>query len=348
VGLRTALRLTRTLDTSSGQPVAPAIHSPWSDTDQLSTIVWSDLLDLDLLPLTRAEAMAVPAMARARHLIVGAVATCPLVAYRGAVALPDADQPAWMYRTDGDVSPWHRMAWTVDDLVFSGWSLWAVDRGADGSVLAADRVPFDAWSFGDDGRTILVGDQPVARRDVVLIPGPHEGVLSFAARSLRAASKLERSAARHAQNPVPSVELRQTQDVQLTTAERDELVAGWVAARASESGAVGFTSYGVEAHALGQVPEQLLVEGRNAAAVDVARHVSMPAAMLDATTAGASLTYETTQGRSGQFLDYGVRLYLDAIAGRLSMDDVVPRGTRTVLDTTGLTALVPTEPNTLD
>ena len=347
MGLRTALRLNRAT-ANAGQPVAPAIHSPWSDTGDLSTIVWADLLDSDLLPMTRGEAMAVPSMARARHLLVGAVATCPLVAYSGADPLPDADQPAWMYRTDGDVSPWHRMAWTVDDLVFHGWSLWAVDRGSDGTLLAADRVPFDVWSWGEDGRTVLVNDRPVNRADVLLIPGPHEGVLSFAARTLRAASKLERSAARHAANPVPSVELRQTQDVALTPKERDDLVAGWVAARASETGAVGFTSYGVEAHPLGQVPEQLLVEGRNAAAVDVARHVSMPAAMLDATSAGASLTYETTQGRSGQFLDYGVRLYLDAIAARLSMDDVLPRGKRTVLDTTGLTALVPDQPNTLD
>jgi hypothetical protein len=321
--------------------------SPWASSDDLSSIVWADLLDVDLLPITRAEAMAVPAMARARHLLVGAVATCPLVAYAGQDPLPDDQQPAWCYRTDGDVSPWHRMAWTVDDLLFSGWSLWAVDRGADGALLAADRVPRDRWSFGDGG-TVLVDDRPAKRADVLLLPGPHEGVLTFAARTIRSASRMERAAARHASNPVPSVELRQTQDVPLSDAERDSLVASWVSARASDNGAVGFTSYGIEAHPLGQVPEQLLVEGRNAAAVDVARHVSMPAAMLDATSAGASLTYETTQGRSGQFLDYGVRLYVDAIAARLSMDDVLPRGKRIVLDTSALTALVPDQPNLLD
>jgi hypothetical protein len=347
VGLRTALRLNRTLADTPGVAGPPVgVVSPWS-TGDLSTIVWADLLDVDLLPMTRAEAMAVPAMARARHLIVGAVATCPLVAYRGADPLPDAAQPSWMYRTDGDVSPWHRMAWTVDDLLFTGWSLWAVDRGTDGVLLAADRVPRDRWTFGDGGQ-VMIDDTPARRADVLLIPGPHEGVLTFASRTLRQASKLERAAARHASNPVPSVELRQTQDVPLSDDERDKLVTSWVAARGSESGAVGFTSYGIEAHPLGQVPEQLLVEGRNAAAVDVARHTSMPAAMLDATTAGASLTYETTQGRSGQFLDYGVRLYVDAVAARLSMDDVLPRGQRAVLDTSALTALVPDQPNTLD
>jgi hypothetical protein len=197
------------------------------------------------------------------------------------------------------------------------------------------------WEFGPDGRSILVGSQPVNAADVVLIPGPHEGVLSFGGRTLRAAAKLERSAARHATNPVPSVELRQVVDVEITPTERDELITGWIAARGSETGAVGFTSYGIEAHVLGAVPEQLLIEGRNAAAVDVARMVGIPAAMLDATTAGASLTYETTQGRNGQFLDYGARLYIDAIGARLSGDDVVPRGQRTALDTDALTSLTP-------
>lgn len=344
VGLRTALRLSKAV---ADGPVMPQLGSPWAPADALSTVVWADLFDMDALPITRAEAMAVPAMARARHLIVGAVAACPLYAYRGDQRLPNAEQPAWMYRTDGAVSPYHRMLWTVDDLLFSGWSLWAVDRGSDGAVTAADRVPREWWTFAADG-TVLLRDEPAPAGQVVLIPGPHEGVLAFAARTLRSASKLERAAARHAANPVPSIELRQTVDVELTDTERDKLVSDWVAARASEAGAVGFTSYGIEAHALGQVPEQLLVEGRNAAAVDVARHVSMPAAMLDATTAGASLTYETTQGRSGQFLDYGVRLYVDAIRARLSMDDVLPRGQRTVLDTSVLTALVPTEPDTQD
>ena len=69
--------------------------------------------------------------------------------------------------------------------------------------------------------------------------------------------------------------------------------------------------------------------------------VSSPAAMADATNAGASLTYETTEGRNGQFIDWGVGLYMDAIAARLSMDDVVSRGQRVAFDTTELRALAP-------
>jgi hypothetical protein len=85
-------------------------------------------------PVTRGMAMAVPAVAKARHLLLRRRATSP-----GVVPGPtkDPEQPLWMQRTDGDLSPFHRMLWTVDDLLFYGWSLWAAKRGAptDGSPL---------------------------------------------------------------------------------------------------------------------------------------------------------------------------------------------------------------------
>jgi hypothetical protein len=335
VGIRTALRLA-----SAVSDPAPRLAAPWAPDNTLSSLVWADLFDAESLPIDRAAAMAVPAMARARHLIAGAVAACPLLVVRDEVTLTREQAPAWTYRTDGPVSPFHRMLWTVDDLLFSGWSLWQSVNDSEGFPLTFDRVPRDAWSFGDDGSTVLgPDDRPLPADTHTLIPGPHEGMLSFAARTLRAAGKMERAAARHASNPVPSIELHQEADVEVTPSERDDLLAQWRNARNSEAGAVGWTSYGIRAYPLGQVPEQLLIEGRNAASVDVARHASIPAAMLDATAAGASLTYETTQGRNGQFLDYGVSLYLDAVAARLSQDDVVPRGTRVAFDTSSLTAL---------
>lgn len=335
VGIRTALRLA-----SAVADPAPRLLAPWAGDSTLTTLVWSDLLDVDALPLDRAAAMAVPAMARARHLICGSIASCPLVVIRDGVTLDPVYAPTWSYRTDGPVSPYHRMLWTVDDLLFTGWSLWHAALDVAGFPTTLDRVPRDAWSFGPDGLTVVDADgRPLDAATHVLLPGPHEGLLAFAGRTLRSASKMERAAARHAANPVPSVELSQEVDVELDPAEKDKMIADWVRGRASESGAVAFTSYGVKANVLGAVPEQLLIEGRNAAAVDVARHASIPAAMLDATTAGASLTYETTEGRNGQFLDYGVSLYLDAIAARLSQDDVVPRGTRVAFDTSALTAV---------
>lgn len=346
MGLRTALKLNRAAAASTsavpaGGPLSSwSIASPWQD-GQLSAIVWADILDTDLLPLSRAEALTVPAMARARDLVCTTIAGLPLRAYRGDVLVDP--QPGWMYRTDGLLGPWHRMLWTLDDLVFYGWSLWAVTRGADRSVLTAERVPVDRWSFDDDGR-VLVDDGPADADRYLLIPGPHEGVLARGATTLRAAARLERAASRHADNPVPSVELHQTVDYPMTDGEVDKLLDRWVQARKNPgAGAVAWTSYGVEARMHGAVPEQLLLQGRNAAAVDVARVVGIPAALLDATTTGASLTYETTAGRNAEFVDYGLSAYTGAVESALSQDDVVPRGQRAGFDRADLVSVqVPT------
>jgi phage portal protein BeeE len=100
-----------------------------------------------------------------------------------------------------------------------------------------------------------------------------------------------------------------------------------------------FTNSAIEARDHGGAAETLFVEGRNAASVDMARLVGIPAAMIDATAAGASLTYETTQGRNAEFLDYGTSLYADPIAARLSLDDIVPAGQRVEFDTSVSTAI---------
>jgi hypothetical protein len=84
------------------------------------------------------------------------------------------------------------------------------------------------------------------------------------------------------------------------------------------------------------------VEGRNAAAVNMARAASLPASMVDATNAGASLTYETSAGRNAEFLDYGADLYLDSVAARLSLDDAMPEGQAARFDTAKLRSITPT------
>jgi hypothetical protein len=87
--------------------------------------------------------------------------------------------------------------------------------------------------------------------------------------------------------------------------------------------------------------EALQLGARNASALDVARDANMPAAMIDATTEGSSLEYQTLEGRNQQWLDYGLTLFMDPITARLSMDDVLPAGQRAAFDTTDWTAAEP-------
>lgn len=313
-----------------------------NEPNHLNAIVWHDLTGTQL-PLTRAAVMAIPAVARQRHLICGALARCPL---RGsdAAGTDTTASWSWMWRTDHAIHPYHRMLWTADDVMFYGWSVWSAEREggrADGRLLWADRIHPDRWSIDDVGR-VFVDDRPARAAEVIAIPGPHEGILNFGAAALaRTMANLE-AAANAARNPAAYLELHYVGDQPITDAEVDKHIARWAAARRGENGGVAWTNKAIELKEHGTHESHLLIEGRNADAVDVSRLISSPAAMADATNAGASLTYETTEGRNGEFIDYGVGIYMDAIAARLSMDDVVPRGQRTGFDTTEMRALAPT------
>lgn len=350
--------LARTAALASSLPhlIAPQIEA-WT-TSTLEPVVWSDLLGAGIdPPMTRAAAMRVPAVARARHLITGAIAKLPLEAMRAGATVDQ--QPYWAYGTDGQLgdygaaelaargitaqSPWWRMLWTVDDHLFHGMSVWLITRryvpaGAGGRALPSRmlRIPFAAWELDATGAVVDVDGKPYPPDDVLVIPGPHEGILTFGATTIRQAADLEQTASDVARRPF-RLELHQTTDVTLDAAERKTIVEETRRALADNNGVL-FTNSAIETktHALNS--DALLLGGRNAAALNIARDVSMPAALIDATTEGASLEYATMTGRNQQWVDYGISLYTDAVSSRLSLDDVLPSGQRMTFDMQELTA----------
>lgn len=327
-----ALRIVQSL----GDPPME-LSSPWV-TGSLSPLPWADIFGTDVPgPMRRIDAIGIPAVMRGRGLLAPTIAGTPLHCWAGETRSED---PSWLFRTDGIVSPFTRMEWTVDDLIFTGWSLWAKEVDAAGFPLRMDRVERSRW-YIDDGGQVMVDGSPVDAASVVIIPGPHDGILDVGRRTLTTAAELEAAVAKTARSPIPGIDLHQTTDVELTAAEKQTMITDWVAARRGENGGVAFTNSAVEARVLGSPVENLLIEGRNASAVDIARLMNIPAALIDATNAGASLTYETVGGRNAEFLDYGLLPYMRAIAGRLSLDDVVPRGKRVEFDTADLTAVTP-------
>ena len=340
------------------------ILSPWSDNSFLETVVVPDVWpDATPRPMTRGEAMMVPAVARARHLICATIARLPLEALRVDQVLPD--QPYWCYGTDGQLgdldhdarvrlgfytgqSPWQRMLGTADDILFCGWSLWLVTRW-----LAPDpvtgrrfparmaRIPYGAWDVNTDGEITDQDGQPLPSDGTVLIQGPHEGILTFGARTIRSAGTLETTAADVAQRPF-RLELHQVNDAVLSQEERASIVAATRKALADNDGVL-FTNAALETKTHSMDSNELLIGGRNAAALDVARVMNIPGAMIDAAIEGSSLEYQTTQTRNQQWLDYGLSAYMDAITAALSMDNVVAQGQRIAFDTSSLTtSLAPT------
>lgn len=312
--------------------------SPWQ-TGQLSSIVWADLTGDEPLQVSRADAMTCPAIVKARHIIVGQLAGLPLVALRGDQVLSDAEQPTWLYRTNGSMTPWHRMAWTLDDLLFTGWSLWWRTNAADGSIQAAERVDIDAWYFTPDG-VVMVNAEPARPQDVILFAGPGEGLCAFAARTIRAYRATESAWQGRVRNPIPMTELHQLNDDDLLQEEVDKYVAAWATARTNVNGAIGFTPHNLELRVHGDTSAEMLVGARNALRTDVANVTGLPTASLDGSVATASLTYTTQDGKFSELAE-GLRLWWEPIEARLSQDDVVPRGQRVRMDKGDRTALSP-------
>jgi hypothetical protein len=310
-----------------GQP--RAIRSPWTTTE-LQQVVWADVLGVEYLPVTRAEAMTVPSVVKARQLIVGQLASLPLVALNRDGILPDAQQPTWLYRTStGAETPWHRTAWTLDDLLFYGWSCWQVTPGADTFPIDGRRIPYGTWKIDAAGFVVWAGG-PLAEQPIPnarLFAGPSEGLLTMASRTIRAARNAEIAWAGRVKNPIPVTELHETERDQLTDDEIDELIDDYSKARQDPNGAVTFTPFDIELRVHGEASVDMLVEARNAVRLDVANFTGLPAAALDGSLSTASLTYSTQEGKRTELAE-GLGLWANPFEARLSQDDFVPRGQR--------------------
>ncbi len=335
---------------SGPERLQPQIEA-WTDDSHLYDIAYNLGIPPDALPLSRARAMRVPAMARVRNLTVGTIARQPLEALRADT--PVDPQPYWMYGTNGQIgdltpedmirwglrpqSPLHRMDWTVDDLIFYGESLWYATSLLSTKFPAAFlHVPYDHWEVDDQGRVVDLDAEPFPADRVYWIPGQVEGLLTNGSPTLRMADDLERNARDVAMRPL-RLEAHQTSAAELTPEERREIVGEIRKAMADNDGVL-FTNNAIELIEHRMDSDALQLGARNASALDVARLGNMPALMIDATAQGASLEYQTQTGRNQEWIDYGLTFYMDPITARLSMDDVVPAGQRTAFDLTDLTA----------
>lgn len=315
------------------------IVTPWSSND-LTRIVWQDIFGTDQQPTnTRNAAMRLPAIARSRNLLCATICRLPLRELTGQT--PSDDQPDWINSAIDGTSPQLRLAWTVDDLIFYGWSCWWRDNDpTTGLPVAVSRLNQSDWKINDDGRVEV--DGTVAKSsDVIVIPGIHEGILSFPD-AISDTHELYRIVRSRLLNPAPTVDLHQEGGDPLTEVQIDALIDRWATARRGINGGVGFTNQNIKVNELGAGGDaQLLIEARNAAAVDLARLVGVTASRVDATSPKASLNYETATGRNQELVDFDLALYLTPITARLSLDDVTPAGRRVDFDLSDFNALTP-------
>lgn len=288
-------------------------------------------------PVSRAEALSVPACMRALNLVTTTVAGLPLEritpdAVRmdlGWLEQPEADRPR--FKTFND---------TLLDLYMDGRAYWRItQRLADGSPAmgGVEYLPLDRIGEGPTkDHPLTVDGKPIPARDVVGFHGWHDGIRRHGARILRTALALEKAAKRYADTPMPSTILRNTSTYELDDAEIDALIAGVKKHRNEE--AIGYINAGLEVEEVGWNSRDMqLVEARQFTASQIANLVGVPAGLVaGANTSGSSLTYQSVTQENRGLIDFGLTPAIKTLEARLSMSDVMgkawtnqvtPRGT---------------------
>ncbi len=314
--------------------------SSWERTpDVLTKLTIEDLYGLDvsgIADLSRSEAMAISAVAKIRNRITAKIGGFPLQAMNGIQ--PYSYSPKWVDNLEPGRARFVSMAWIVDSLIFYGSAyLQVTERSSSSNAPQYFRfVPIWKAKTDSDGKLVEAFGQPVKPGEWLRIDAHHEGLLKYGQEVLKRAALIENAASRAAENPVPSIELHQTSGHPMDDVAIDMLVARWAAARNGKHGGVAYTNSSIETKTHGQAAEQLLIAGRNLAAIDVARSMGAPAWSIDATVSGSSVTYGNVAARSRELVEDTLQPYMDAITGRLSLDDVLPRGVWLKIDPANL------------
>ncbi|WP_222115690.1 hypothetical protein [Microbacterium sp. SLBN-146] len=230
------------------------------------------------------------------------------------------------------------MATTVDDLIFYGWSLWALNRSEAGTILDAYALPQNRWSFDQSTPLgIRIDKTPVTDpRNVILFQGPDEGILATGNEAVQSWAALGLARLAKAQNPIPAMVLQETEAGKVTQAEAEQYVKAWGDRRRDPNGMIGFLPSKLSLAVHGDIKPELYDQAFNALRLDVANLLNLPASLLDGSTATASLTYVTQEGERQSLIDW-LEYWLAPIEARLSMPDVTPQGQVVRFDRSNLT-----------
>lgn len=297
----------------------------------LDRIVLADIFGTDVpRPVSRSEAMSLAPVGKGRHIVCGTIASTPLQMMLEATGdpLPYEQQPWWLNHTDGVMSPYQRLTWTLDDGLFYGESLWRVER-LGGVIVRAWHVPYATWTVTPDGNVEIAG----VRKDpseYLYFPFHVESLLVRAERTMRMALAIEQGVEERAVSPIPlSVLQSQGPDSDLTQEQATTYVQQFRAARATQGGrAAMYLPSALKLEVYGDRADSgHAIEARNAVRLDVANHIGIPASRLDGSEVQSSLTYTTQEGDQQELASAtGLGPWMTDITSRLSQDDVSPAG----------------------
>jgi hypothetical protein len=214
------------------------------------------------------------------------------------------------------------------DLFWYGWALIGAEIGPDDYPVDAMHIPQGYWWVSADG-TIGVDEQkvPARYRDrLIAIPLGLNGVLVDGIDTIRASRFIESAWQKRAENPVSQTELHLTEDVSMSQKDKLKMARQYDEARRLYSTSV--TPHNIQVIQHGLAAADLFESGRNAVRLDIANHALVPASLIEGAKNGSAgeINYSNETTKRNELYDFGTGLFVNAIAARLSMDDVCPPG----------------------
>jgi phage portal protein BeeE len=184
--------------------------------------------------------------------------------------------------------------------------------------------------------------QRVPTRDVIKFYGDgNGGWLRNGATAINTAASLEAATLMYSESPIPTVALKNN-GADLPADQVDALLEAWEEARANR--ATAYLNSSIEAQTMGfSARDVQLVEGKQAAALAIARLANLDPIWVGAGVPGSSLTYANRVDLYRQLLDTALRPIMSLIEQRLSMGDITPRGHEIKFDTTSFLRGNPSE-----
>lgn len=286
-------------------------------------------INASLTQVTRKDAMTLPVVKQGRTLVAGTIGTFPLICSRGVhpVPRPLLEQP------DPNTTRAWTITWTVDDLMFYGVAWWYVSSfDAQGYPLTSERIAGARLRLDYGQRKAYIDGTEIDPARLRRFDGPDEGILISGARALRTAIRLEDAANRYALMDMPSGVLKDTRPAgtNLKTDEVEALLKMWRDARALYG--TGYLNSSLDYQPSQFNAQQLqLVEARQHMATELARLMGLDAPAVNAPQA-SGMTYNNGVAERRARVDIAFRPYISAIADRLSLPDVTPRGQTVAFD----------------
>lgn len=286
-----------------------------------------------ILPrVSRNEAMSVPTVARCRNLIASVVADLPLNLYRKSTG-EELGNPVWIEQPSINQPRSVTMAWTVDSLMMYGVAYWEVTEvyAEDGRPSRFQWVPNVKVTFETDlyGTTITQYYVDAVARpqwgvgSLITFQFMDEGILERGAETIRAAIDLRKAAVIASATPQPAGVIKNS-GADLDPKEVAGLLAAWKTAR--QNRATAYLTSTLDYTPTSFSPKDMMYdEAQQFLATEISRLCNVPSYMVSA-EANQSMTYANVLDERKQFFSFSIAPYVNAIADRLSMDDITARG----------------------